>query len=96
MSEHEQNIINHMEQLFAKQRDFPQTETLSKLLYSLQGDMKVHTEILERIESRIGGVEEQTKKTNGRVNDLEKWKENLMGKITVVVAVVSFAISKLF
>lgn len=85
-----------MEQLFAKQRDFPQTETLSKLLYSLQGDMKVHTEILERIESRIGGVEEQTKKTNGRVNDLEKWKENLMGKITVVVAVVSFAISKLF
>jgi hypothetical protein len=85
MSEQEiLEIKNHIDGLFAKQRDFPPTETLSKLLYSLQGDLKVHTEILERIEA-------QTTKTNGRCNKLEgemvevkNWQSTMNGKLAMI------------
>jgi hypothetical protein len=84
MSEQEQNIYNFIEGLFAKQRDFPQSETLSKLLYSVQGDIKVHTEILERIEA-------QTTRTNGRVTKCEEklegvkdWQSTMNGKLIMI------------
>jgi hypothetical protein len=84
MSEQEQNIYNFIEGLFAKQRDFPQTETLSKQLYALQGDLKVHTEILERIETQV-------LKTNGRCTQNEKdiaeirtWRDTINGKLVMI------------
>ena len=88
MSEKEKLMVeelkNYFDQLMVKNRDLPQSETLSKLLYSMQGDMKVHTEVLERIEA-------QTVKTNGRVTKLEsdvttckEWQSTMNGKLTMV------------
>jgi hypothetical protein len=79
-----EELKNYIDLQFIKNRDMPSSETISKLFYAMQGDLKVHTEILERIES-------QTIKTNGRCNKLENemvevknWQSTMNGKLTMV------------
>lgn len=55
-----------------------------EVLYSL-GEIKGE---LKGIHEKIDAVLEQAQKTNGRVNRLEEWRSNLMGKITIIVVIV--------
>jgi len=44
---------------------------------------------LKEIKELLKATHEQAKLTNGRVNRLELWKENLKGKITVITLIAS-------
>jgi len=44
---------------------------------------------LKEIKELLKATHEQAKLTNGRVNRLELWKENLNGKITVITLIAS-------
>ena len=43
---------------------------------------------LKGMHEKMDETLEQVKKTNGRVNALENWKANLMGKIAILTAIV--------
>lgn len=43
----------------------------------------------------LAEIKELAKKTNGRVTRLEMWKENHVGKISVISVVVSFVVSSI-
>jgi hypothetical protein len=89
----EEMKMNNMEELTKKvdeltrmviaSRDIPPDETWSKLLYEMQGDLKVHTQILT-------DIKEQTLKTNGRVNKLEEWKSTMTGKMIATSSIFAF------
>lgn len=50
------------------------------MLGEMRGDIK-------SLHEKVDTVVAQVKQTNGRVNELEDWKSNIMGKITVILVV---------
>jgi hypothetical protein len=89
--------VDELTKMIVVSRDMPPNETWSKLLYDMQGkmndmqgDMKVHTQILT-------DIKDQTIKTNGRMNkaeetiiEINKWREGMNGKITAYCSIFAF------
>jgi hypothetical protein len=80
--------LDSIERMIIESRDAPQSDTISKLFYAL--DKKLDILIVKQ-----EATHEQACKTNGRVNVIEEWKATLTGKITVIMAIVSFVMYKL-
>lgn len=52
-----------------------------------------HDLIFQEIRDSLARIEEQVKKTNGRVTLLELWQSNTVGKISIIYIAIGMAVS---
>ena len=80
-----QEQINEVTRMLIKMRDVPIDDTMSKILYGMQGDIKVIVSKLEEHTKSLEEIKTQTTAHNGRMRKLEMWRSMVVGALFIIM-----------